>query len=125
MDIAQILVTTIGLTLTALTGWYFLMGKKTSVAASISAEGVQAIQIRVKGGYEPSVIEVEKDKPVRLEFYRDETSSCSEEVVFSDFGIRKELPAFETTAIELTPQNTGEFEFTCGMNMLHGKLVVK
>ena len=32
-------------------------------------------------------------RPVRLVFDRQETSGCSEEVVFGDFGIRRYLPA--------------------------------
>ena len=63
--------------------------------------------------------------PVRLDFYRDETASCSEQVIFGDFGIARDLPAYKTTSIELTPQKPGEFTFTCGMNMMRGKLIVQ
>jgi plastocyanin domain-containing protein len=38
---------------------------------------------------------------------------------------RRELPAFQTTLIELLPQQAGRFEFTCGMGMLRGSLLVK
>ena len=62
---------------------------------------------------------------MRLNFYRDETASCSEQVVFSDFGIIKELPAYKTTSLEFTPESAGEFTFTCGMRMLRGKLIVE
>ena len=63
--------------------------------------------------------------PVRVQFYRDETADCSERVVFEDFGIDVALPAFQTTAVEFTPQEAGEFRFRCGMNMLKGLLVVE
>ena len=79
----------------------------------------------VKGGYSPDVIVVKKDVPVRLNFYRDETSSCSEQIVFGDFGIARDLPAYKTTPIEFTPDKSGEFTFACGMNMLRGKLIVE
>jgi Cu+-exporting ATPase len=46
-------------------------------------------------------------------------------VQFKDFGIRKSLPAFKTTAVELTPTKAGSFRFSCGMNMVHGTLVVR
>ena len=49
----------------------------------------------------------------------------SEQVVFGDFGIARDLPAFKTTPVEFTPQKPGEFTWTCGMNMLRGKLVVE
>ena len=44
--------------------------------------GVQEVRITVKGGYDPDVIVVKQGQPVRLAFYRDETASCSEQVVF-------------------------------------------
>ena len=71
------------------------------------------------------MIVVKQGKPVRLNFYRDETASCSEQVVFGDFGIARDLPAFQTTPIEFTPDKAGEFTFTCGMNMMRGKLIVE
>jgi plastocyanin domain-containing protein len=62
---------------------------------------------------------------VRLVFDRQETSSCSEEVVIPDFGIRRFLPAHQKTAVEIDPREAGTFEFTCGMGMLRGKLIVE
>ncbi|GAB2870466.1 hypothetical protein GCM10027044_35710 [Hymenobacter ruber] len=94
-------------------------------SAVSSTGGVQEIDITVKGGYSPNVIEVERGKPVRLYFYRDEENSCSEELLMPDFSIRRELPAFKTTLIELLPQQAGRFDFTCGMGMLRGSLLVK
>ena len=93
--------------------------------AESDASGVQRIKVLVKGGYTPDVIVLKKGVPAELAFYRDEVSSCSEEVVFPDFGLSRRLPAFETTAVRLTPEREGEFNFTCGMSMLHGKLVVE
>lgn len=104
--------------------WYFF-GKRLRVAAEVGEAGVQEIQVAVKGGYSPDVILVRMGLPVRLNFYRDEVSSCSEQVIFGDFGIVRDLPAFKTTTIEFTPDREGEFTFTCGMNMLRGKLIVE
>lgn len=36
-----------------------------------------------------------------------------------------DLPAFRTTPIEFTPEEPGEYTFTCGMNMMRAKLVVE
>lgn len=113
-----------GMALSIAIVWYFF-GPKTRTAALVSSGGLQEVNINVKGAYSPDVIVVKRGMPVRLNFYRDETSSCSEEVVFSDFGIARKLPAFQTTAIEFTPDKTGEFTFTCGMNMLRGRLIVE
>ena len=125
MDTSEIVVTVGGLAAMGWVIWYFFLGERVRVRAAIGAGGVQEINVRVKGGYEPEVIVVAKGRPVRLEFYRDETASCSETVVFGDFGIAKPLPAFRTTPVEFTPDRAGEFTFTCGMNMMRGKLIVE
>lgn len=124
MDTTEILVLVAGVALIAFVLWYFF-GEKERVAATTDAAGVQEIKVTVKGGYSPDVIVVEEGRPVRLDFYRDETASCSEQVVFGDFGIARDLPAYRTTAVEFTPEEPGEYTFTCGMNMLRGKLVVE
>ena len=124
MDTMEIIVMVGGVALIALTLWYFF-GDRERVAAQIGEAGVQEINVTVKGGYSPNVIVVKENQPGRLNFYRDETASCSETVVFSDFGIAKDLPPFKTTPIEFTPDKTGEFNFVCGMNMLRGKLIVE
>lgn len=124
MDTAEIVVVVGALLLIVGVLWYFF-GPRVRVAAELTKGGVQEIAIMVKGGYSPDVIVVKHGMPVKLDFYRDETSSCSETVILGDFGIARDLPAFRTTSIEFTPDKTGEFDFTCGMNMLHGKLVVQ
>lgn len=124
MDWTEISVIIAGTALIAFVLWYFF-GERERTSASLSESGVQEIKVTVKGGYSPDVIVVRKDKPVRLNFYRDETASCSEQIIFGDFGIARDLPAFKTTSVEFTPDRTGEFTFTCGMNMLRGKLIVE
>jgi plastocyanin domain-containing protein len=104
---------------------YFFLAKRPAASAKAVAGGAQEVTITVQGGYAPSEVRVKKDAPVRLVFDRQETSGCSEEVVIPDFGVRKFLPAFQKTTIELRPTTAGTFEFTCGMSMLHGKLIVE
>jgi plastocyanin domain-containing protein len=104
--------------------WYFFLARRPAVRAA-AAGGAQEVTIRVQGGYEPSEVRVQAGKPVRLVFDRQETSGCSEEVVLPDFGIRRFLPAFQKTVVELTPERPGSYEFTCGMSMLRGRLVAE
>ncbi len=120
----KILVAVFGILLIVLVNWYFFFSKRQKVKAS-SGGGVQEIKVIVKGGYDPDVILVKKGVPVRIDFYRDETESCSEEIVFGDFNIRRSLPAYKTTPIEFTPEKPGEYTFTCGMGMMRGKLIVE
>ena len=105
--------------------WYFFLAERAYASAATAAGGVQEINVRIDGGYSPATIRVKRGVPVRLIFDRQERSSCSEEVVFGDFGIRRFLPAFEKTAVELTPTNEGTYEFTCGMGMMKGRMVVE
>ncbi|MGH7538560.1 MAG: cupredoxin domain-containing protein [Gemmatimonadales bacterium] len=121
---AQVVVTALGVGAIAWELWYFLFSRRPATAARL-ARGVQEIAVTVKGGYTPDTILVQAGKPVRLLFYRDETADCSERVVFERFGIDQSLPAFQTTAVEFTPSEPGEFPFRCGMSMLKGLLVVE
>ena len=105
--------------------WYFFFAERQSATATVTGTGTQEIAITVKGGYTPAVIHAKEGAPLRIVFDRQETSSCSEEIVIGDFGIRKFLPAFQKTVVELTPDHAGRFDFTCGMGMLHGTLVVE
>ena len=124
MDTSEIIVLIGGIAAIAFLLWYFF-GERERVSATVGAGGVQEVKVTVKGGYEPDVIVVKRGQPVRLNFYRDETASCSEQVVFGNFGIARDLPAFKTTSIEFTPEKTGEFPFACGMNMMRGRIVVE
>ncbi|MDX6696533.1 MAG: hypothetical protein QOF02_4136 [Blastocatellia bacterium] len=124
MDATEIFVVTGAAAAICFVLWHFF-GEREQVSAGLSEGGVQEIKITVKGGYSPDVVVVRAGVPVRLNFYRDETASCSEEVIFGDLHIARHLPAYQTTAIEFTPESAGEFTFTCGMNMLRGRLIVQ
>lgn len=104
--------------------WFFLAGGRRGTAIAGTAGGIQEIEVAVEGGYEPSALRVRAGTPVRLVFHRRERSSCSEEVVLPDFGIRRFLPAFERTPVEFTPTEPGTYEFSCGMGMLRGRIDV-
>lgn len=105
--------------------WFFWGPRRAGVRAAPASSGYQEAMILVKGGYTPDVIVVQRDKPVRLWFRREETAACSEMVVLPDFGKSARLPTGETVAVEFVPGRPGEYEFTCQMGMLRGKLVVE
>jgi plastocyanin domain-containing protein len=120
---AQIAVTLLGLAAVAWINWYFFLAGRSS-ATAVADGGLQRVRVEVKGGYTPSVVRVRAGVPVRLEFHRDETNTCTEEVVLPDFGIRTFLPAHRTTPVSFTPAE-GTYEFTCGMGMVRGKIVAE
>ena len=121
----RVFVTVIGLLLIAFIFWFFWMKKTKGSEAPTTSSGYQEALILVKGGYTPDVILVRKGKPVRLNFLREETAACSEMVLLPDFNKSAQLPTGETVSVEFVPNETGEFEFTCQMGMLRGKLIVE
>ncbi len=119
------LVVTGGLVAITWVNWYFLVAGRRRVAVSAATAGGREVRITVDGGYEPALIKVPAGEPVRLLFDRRDSSPCSEEVVFPDFGIRQFLPTGKTTTIEITPPKPGKYEFMCGMSMLHGTVIAE
>ena len=123
MGIAEILVTAGGLVLVAALAWFFF-GPKRAGEAKVTGD-IQEVAVRIKGGYSPDLIRVRQGVPLRLVFDRQESGDCTERVVFPDFRVSKRLPAFQRTAVELLPEHAGRFLFACGMNMVHGELLVE
>jgi plastocyanin domain-containing protein len=115
----KILVSIFGILSILFTYWYFFM-KKTN---TVQAEG--SVNIVVDGGYKPERISISQGQTTKLIFERKDPSTCLEEVVLADFKVRKFLPLNEKTEIEINPNKKGEFDFSCGMGMFHGKLIVK
>jgi P-type Cu+ transporter len=103
-------------------GWYFFAPRRAH-AAEIQG-GVQQVQVRVRGGYSPNVVQVQQGLPVEIEFDRQESGDCTSRVVIPDLQLSAALPAYERTIVRFTPQRSGSFGFACGMNMIHGTLVV-
>ena len=124
MNIPVIIVNVLGLALIWLVVWYFWLYRREGVQITEIA-GVQEATIKVKGGYAPDVIVVKKGKPVRLHFLRQESSMCSEMVIFDKIQKSAKLPEGETVTIEFTTEQRGEIPFQCQMGMLRGKVIVE
>jgi len=125
MDTTQITITSLGIIIIVLIALFFLTTSKGKAMEALHQEGAQHQRIIVKGGYSPNTIHLKKGVPTELIFERHETTACSDEVMIPEFGIRKSLPAHAQTKVNFTPGEAGTFEFTCGMNMLRGTLVVE
>ena len=110
--------------LSGLVVWFFFFSEREGTRLAVSS-GVQEANIVVKGGYTPDVLVVKAGQPVRLNFNRQETASCSEMVLFPDFNKSAKLPTGEDVSLEFTPEKPGEYDFQCQMGMLHGKLIVE
>jgi Cu+-exporting ATPase len=123
MSGADIMVVAAAAALIAALAWFFF-GSRT-VRFAEQHGGVQEVEIIVKGGYSPDRIRVSQGVPLRLVLVRQESGDCTSRVVFADFGVSAALPAFGRATVELVPDTVGEFAFACGMNMIHGTLLVE
>ena len=119
------IVTLLGLALIGFIVWFFWLKKSKGTAASVGSSGVQEAMILVKGGYTPDVIVVKAGRPVRLNFRREETASCSEMLLLPAFSKSVKLPTGENAAVEFTPDKPGEYPFSCQMGMFRGRLIVE
>lgn len=125
MTTTQVIVTLAGIALSGFIAWFFWFAPKGQTRAAAGVGGAQEVAVTVKGGYTPDVIVVQVGRPVRLRFTRQESSSCSETVLFPDFNRSAKLPEGEEVAVEFTPDRPGEYGFQCLMGMLRGKLIVE
>ena len=126
MNGSNLIVIVAGLAAIAWVYWYFLFaGRSTAAVAGPAGSAAQEQTIVVDGGYSPAVVRVKAGRPVRLVFDRRDSGSCSDEVVFPDFGVRRFLPTGKKTVIEVTAPKAGRYDFTCGMSMLHGAIVAE
>ncbi|GIW53589.1 MAG: ATPase [Gemmatimonadales bacterium] len=124
MRLDIMLVNAAGLAAIALIVWYFWLSSGRGVRAAVE-NGVQSVLIVVRGGYTPDTIVLERGRPARLVFRREESALCSERVVLPAFDKSALLPEGEEVAIEFVPTERGEFPFTCQMGMLRGRVVVE
>jgi plastocyanin domain-containing protein len=121
----RVVVVVVGLGLIAFIVWFFWLVKAKGARAAVTSGGYQEQMVLVKGGYTPDVIVVEAGKPVRLNFIRQESASCSEMVLLPAFNKSARLPEGETVPVEFLPKEPGEYEFACQMGMFRGKLIVE
>lgn len=124
MGLDQWVVLAIGLAAIVWINWYFFFARSPAATADEGTADTAEVIIAVRGGYSPNTIRARAGQPLRLIFDRQEDASCSEEVVFPDFGIRTFLPAHQRTPVDIRPETPGTYEFTCGMSMLRGRVIV-
>jgi P-type Cu+ transporter len=104
---------------------WLALARRNRVMASMAPDGVQEVEVLVRGRYQPDTLMVRAGIPARLLFNRQEDTPCSDRVIFSDFKQEQWLAPFAITPIQFIPSRTGEFLFTCAMGMYQGHLLVK
>lgn len=121
----RILVLIIGLLLIGFITWWFFGKHAIATETASVADDIQQIDVDVNGGYSPERIVLKRGVPATLNFTRRDPSSCLDRVVFPDFGINRELPKGEQQSIQIDTSKAGEYQWACGMDMFHGKLIIK
>jgi plastocyanin domain-containing protein len=93
-----------------------------------TAEHPRSIDVTVSNlGFTPSRLSGRPGEALRLIFhYEPSAGECGHEVVLPKQNLRFTLSEKQPVEVPLTlPADRGEVEWSCGMNMLHGKIVVE
>lgn len=94
--------------------------------SSRKSGAVQSVTVTLgEGGYQPSSLRLRRGVPARLTFVRKIEETCGKEIAIPEYNIRRALPLNEPVTVEFTPAKSGEFNFTCGMGMLRGTVIVQ
>ncbi len=110
--------------ISAIIWWFFGKHKKSENSAAV-AEGKRVAEVTVNGGYIPNVVTLQQGVPAEIVFTRKDPSGCLSHVVFPDFGVNDELPMNEKHVVSIDTSKAGEYTYACGMNMFHGKIIIK
>lgn len=83
------------------------------------------IDIQVnKSGYKPEQVEVKAGEEVTLVFTMVEETECGREIVIPSTKAYAKLELGKPTPIPFKADQPGPVNFTCGMNMMKGTLIV-
>lgn len=83
----------------------------------------RVVDIEVKkDGYHPSSTEAKAGEALTLRFTRTEETECGGEIIVGEE--KRELPLNEAVAFDITMPGDGELVYTCGMEMMQGKVAV-
>lgn len=90
-----------------------------------AADGVVEVPLSIiNTRFEPQVLRIPADKPVRLIVDRQEENACSAQIAIPQLGILQNLTPNGTTVVELPAASAGSYTLTCGMGMMSGTLAV-
>ncbi len=105
--------------------WWFFGKRNNKVTEATTSKSKQKVKVTVNGGYIPSTVVLQQGVPASIIFDRRDPSGCFNEVVLPDFGVHQILPVNEKLTVDIDTSKSGEYSYSCGMNMFHGKIVIK
>ena len=125
MEILRIAAIVIALILIAFIVWWFFGKHTESAGKSTIVNDEQTATIVVNGGYSPSTVILKKGIPAQVNFDMRDSTACLSHVVFEQLGVNKDLTKQKITTINIPTDKAQTFNFACGMDMFHGKVIVK
>lgn len=97
-------------------------GTEVEGAAAVAGD-VQTIAVDLSAGtYAPNVIKLKAGVPAEITF--GQSSGCTAVVQSNDLGFSEDLTAGPKT-VKLAALEPGTYAFSCGMEMVFGKIVVE
>lgn len=99
-----------------------ITGEPVEGKAAVAGD-VQKIEIDLSGGYyQPNVIKLAAGVPAEITF--GQSSGCTGQVMSKELNFFEDLTAGPRT-VKLPALQAGEYAFSCGMEMVFGKIVVE
>ena len=98
------------------------------VAGCSSADAARDQRVKIavtEKGFVPAVVTVQSGRAVTLLVTRRTDRTCATALVLKTHGIDEKLPLGKTVTIRFTPERPGELTYSCPMDMIHGKIVVR
>ena len=109
----------------------FSIGLVLSLASGVGVAepAPRRIPINItKQGFAPDRVTIHKDEAIVLAFTRKTDATCAKEIAV-DLGdgkkVTKAVPLDETVEIPVTFHKTGELQYACAMDMVHGVVAVQ
>lgn len=104
--------------------WISLLGLMTLFNSASAETKTIPVQVTEKG-FEPAQIAVNAGESVTLSVTRKTNATCATEIHIPSLKMKKELPLNKTVQIDLGKVEKGEITFSCGMDMISGKVNIK
>ncbi len=131
MDTTELMVLGGGVGMIVLIYYYFFGPKEEGGGEAVREGKTQVAMVTVDAAYIPEIVKLKVDVPAEITFDRKDKGDCTEWVIFEKLPtkegkeIKARLSEGERTTLKFTPTKSGEYEFVCGMGMVHGKLIIK
>ena len=125
MNGSQIITLIIGVILIGFIIWWFFGKHKEAAGTSTIVNDEQTATIVVNGGYSPSTVILKKGVPAQVNFDMRDSTACLSHVVFEQLGVNEDLTKQKITTVNIPTDKAGTYNFACGMDMFHGKVIVK